>query len=76
MQSALTARVAAVQQSNGYTLEIAIPGQTVSVNATPGTNHRAALSINDNDDPGTAKQELMLSHVAVAVGSIPPVGAH
>ncbi|MCO5190705.1 MAG: restriction endonuclease [Anaerolineae bacterium] len=58
-----TARVAAVQQSNGYTLEIAIPWTDIGVNATPGMTIGAALSINDNDDPGTAKQELMLSHV-------------
>lgn len=57
------ARIAAVQHDNGYTLEIAIPWADIGVNATTGMTIGAALSVNDNDDPGTAKQELMLSHV-------------
>lgn len=58
------ARVMAVQTTNGYQLEAIIPWQDMNLTPQPGLVIGAALSTNDNDTPGVAKQELMLSHVS------------
>lgn len=57
------ARVAAIRTDDGYILELAIPWSDMGVTPEEGLQIGAALSVNDNDTPGTAIQELMLSHV-------------
>lgn len=57
-------QVAARPTDTGYTLEAAIPWSDVNVNPRSGERLGIALSTNDNDSPGTAQQELLLSHVA------------
>jgi hypothetical protein len=58
------ARVAAVQTNVGYDVEVAIPWSDVAFTPAAEARLRAALSVNDNDSPGTAVQNLMLSNVA------------
>ena len=58
------ARVRSLRTANGYTMEVAIPWTDMSIQPREGLTIGAALSINDNDSPGTAVQELMLSHVS------------
>lgn len=58
------ARVMAVQTTNGYQLEAIIPWQDMNVFPQPNLKIGAALSTNDNDTPGVAKQELMVSNVS------------
>lgn len=58
------ANVAALKTSAGYNVEIAIPWSDIGVQPAPNLIVGAAFSINDLDTPGTAVQELMLSHVA------------
>ncbi|MCK5920381.1 MAG: hypothetical protein KAG66_05535, partial [Methylococcales bacterium] len=58
-------QVVAIANEGGYIIEMAIPWQDMGLGAVgEGVKLGAALSINDNDTPGSAKQELMLSHVA------------
>ena len=55
-------RVAAVRQPDGYTLEAAIPWRDLGVSAPfVGQVLGANLNANDNDTPGTAVQEVMMS---------------
>jgi hypothetical protein len=56
--------VVAIQTADGYNLEAAIPWADLSLQAADGMVIGVAFSINDLDTPGTAAQELMLSHVA------------
>lgn len=59
------ARVAAVKTADGYIIELSIPWSDIQVTPQPGLSIGAALSVNDNDTPGSQQQqELMLSHVA------------
>lgn len=58
------AQVAARQTAVGYNLEMAIPWSDLALQPAAGLVLGAAFSINDLDTPGTAVQELMLSHVA------------
>ena len=58
------AQVAAQPVDEGYTLEAAIPWSDVNVTPRAGKRLGIALSTNDNDTPGSARQELLLSHVA------------
>lgn len=53
----------AVRAPDGYAIELAIPWRDVAFTPANGARLRIALSLNDNDTPGTAVQELMLSHV-------------
>lgn len=55
--------VAAQQTGTGYTLEAAIPWTDLNVTPTTGMIVGLALNANDNDTPGTAVQEVMISHV-------------
>jgi hypothetical protein len=55
--------MAAIRTADGYAIELAIPWRDVALTPADGTRLRAALSLNDNDSPGTAVQNLMLSHV-------------
>ncbi len=57
------ARVAAMETAAGYDVEIAIPWSDLGLQAAAGLVLGAAFSINDLDTPGTAVQELMLSHI-------------
>lgn len=57
------ARVAAIKTAEGYNIEMAIPWTDLGLQPTAGLVIGAAFSINDLDTPGTAVQELMLSHV-------------
>jgi hypothetical protein len=57
------AAVAALPNNQGYTLEAAIPWRDLAFTPAAGAQLRVALSLNDNDTPGTAVQEIMLSHV-------------
>ena len=58
------ARAMAIKVSDGYQIEAIIPWSDMGITPQPGLTIGAALSTNDNDTPGTAKQELMLSHVS------------
>jgi serine/threonine-protein kinase len=55
--------IGAQQTAGGYTLEAAIPWRQLSVAPQPGLVIGIALNATDNDTPGTAVQELLLSHV-------------
>jgi serine/threonine protein kinase len=56
--------VAAQQTGQGYNLEAAIPWSELALTPTPGLALGLALNANDNDTPGTAVQEVMMSHVS------------
>lgn len=56
--------VAAKKTSSGYTLEAAIPWSDLATTPTSGMVLGVALNANDNDTPGTAVQEVMMSHVS------------
>ncbi len=58
------AQVAARQTAVGYNLELAIPWSDLALQPAANLVIGAAFSLNDLDTPGTAVQELMLSHVA------------
>jgi hypothetical protein len=58
------AAVAAQQTGQGYNLEAAIPWGELALTPTPGLALGLALNANDNDTPGTAVQEVMMSHVS------------
>lgn len=58
------ARITAVSTSYGYNVEAAIPWRDLDLTPIAGLTLGAALSVNDNDTPGTAVQEMMLSHVS------------
>lgn len=57
------ARVAALKTAGGYDVEMAVPWSDLGIQPVAGLIMGAAFSINDLDTPGTAVQELMLSHV-------------
>lgn len=57
------ARVAAMQTAVGYYIEMGIPWSDLTWQPAAGLVLGAAFSLNDLDTPGTAVQELMLSHV-------------
>lgn len=65
------AQVAAAKTADGYTLEMVIPWSDLEVQPTANMILGAAFSLNDLDTPGTAVQELMLSHVATRRWSDP-----
>lgn len=54
--------VAARQMADGYTLEAAIPWADLGVQPREGMVLGLALNANDNDTPGTAVQEVMMSN--------------
>jgi hypothetical protein len=56
--------VAAQRTDDGYTLEAAIPWSDLNLTPAPGLVIGLALNASDNDGPGTAVQEVMMSHVA------------
>ena len=56
--------VEALQTDTGYTLEAAIPWDDLNVSPAEGMVLGLALNVNDNDQPGEAIQEIMLSNVA------------
>jgi serine/threonine-protein kinase len=64
-------QIAAQQQPHGYTLEAAIPWRDVNVTPTAGFILGAALNVSDNDTPGTAVQERLLSTSATRKWSEP-----
>lgn len=66
-----TARVAALQTAVGYNIEIMLPWSDLAMQPSAGLQMAAAFSVNDLDTPGTAVQELMLSHVATRRWSDP-----
>lgn len=55
-------QVAAQQTPQGYVLEAEIPWQDLNVTPAPGMVLGLALNANDNDTPGTARQEIMMSN--------------
>jgi hypothetical protein len=55
--------VAAQKTSTGYTLEAAIPWSDLNLTPAAGLTLGLALNANDNDTPGTAVQEVMMSHM-------------
>jgi hypothetical protein len=55
--------LAAQPTDSGYTLEAAIPWSDLNTTPSPGLVLGLALNANDNDTPGTAVQEVMMSHV-------------
>lgn len=58
------AQVAVQQRTDGYTLEMALPWSDLSLSAESGLVIGAAFSVNDLDEIGAARQELLLSHIA------------
>ncbi|MDT8305029.1 MAG: sugar-binding protein [Anaerolineae bacterium] len=54
-------QVDASQTENGYMLEAAIPWRDLNVSAAEGVMLGIALNANDNDRPGEAVQEVMMS---------------
>lgn len=56
--------LAAQQTSTGYILEVAIPWNDINVSPVSGRVYGLALNANDNDTPGTAIQEVMMSNVS------------
>ncbi|MCP4361632.1 MAG: hypothetical protein GY796_26780 [Chloroflexi bacterium] len=58
------ARIAALKTAEGYNVEMAIPWSDLGIQPASNQILGAAFSLNDLDTPGTAVQELMLSHVA------------
>ena len=54
----------AQRSASGYTLEAAVPWSDISLVPSEGLVIGMALNANDNDTPGTAVQEVMMSHVA------------
>ena len=57
-------RVAAQQQPDGYVIEAVIPWQELNVTPSIEFILGAALNVTDNDTPGTAVQERLLSNSA------------
>lgn len=57
-------QVAAKRSASGYTLEAAIPWSNLGITPETGLQMGIALNVNDNDTPGTAVQEVMMSQVA------------
>lgn len=57
-------QIAALPSGNGYILEAAIPWSDIGLSSGPGLRMGIALNVNDNDTPGTAVQEVMMSHIA------------
>lgn len=55
--------VAAQKTSTGYTLEAAIPWADLNLTPAAGLTIGLSLNANDNDTPGTAVQEVMMSHM-------------
>lgn len=55
--------VAAQQTATGYTLEAAIPWTDLNLTPSIDLTIGLALNANDNDTPGTAVQEVMMSHM-------------
>ncbi len=55
--------LAARKTNTGYTIEAAIPWSDLNLTPQSGMILGLALNVNDNDTPGTAVQELMLSHI-------------
>lgn len=53
--------VAAQETADGYVLEAAIPWADVNLTPAAGTRLGVALNANDNDSPGVARQEVMMS---------------
>lgn len=64
-------QVAAVRTPGGYILEAAIPWGDLEVVPEGGLLLGIALNVNDNDTPGTAVQEVMMSNVATRKFSDP-----
>lgn len=56
--------IAAQPMAEGYTLEAAIPWTDLNMRPQAGLVLGVALNANDNDKPGTAVQEVMMSHVS------------
>jgi hypothetical protein len=59
-----TIQVASRPSGNGYTLEAAIPWHDIGVSPAPGSRMGISLNVNDNDTPGAAVQEVMMSQVS------------
>ena len=55
--------VAAQRSNTGYTLEAAIPWSDLNLTPAAGLTIGLSLNANDNDTPGTAVQEVMMSHM-------------
>jgi hypothetical protein len=56
--------VAAQRSQNGYILEAAIPWQDINLSPSVGLALGLAVNFNDNDTPGTARQEMMKSNAS------------
>lgn len=64
--------VVAARTADGYTVAFRIPWYDIGMRRPPaGTRLGIALSVSDNDTPGTAVQELVLSHIATRRWSTP-----
>ncbi len=56
--------VASRPSGNGYIIEAAIPWVDLAVQPVAGMEMGIALNVNDNDTPGSAEQEVMMSHIS------------
>jgi hypothetical protein len=56
--------IGAVKTATGYTLEASIPWSNLNLTPQAGLVIGIALNASDNDTPGTAVQEVMMSHVS------------
>jgi hypothetical protein len=56
--------VAGKSTSNGYTLEASIPWSSFGITAADGNRYGLAVSVSDDDSPGTASQQSMVSSVS------------
>lgn len=54
-------QMAAVRDSDGYTLAAAVPWTMLRVEPQPGATFGFAVNVNDNDTPGTLEQKSMVS---------------
>lgn len=56
-----TIQMAAVRDSDGYSLAAAIPWSMVKVTPAAGNTYGLAVNLNDNDTPGTLEQKSIVS---------------
>lgn len=64
-------KAAAKKSGKGYFLEMAVPWDLLDITPQAGDLYGFAISISDNDDPGTAKQQSMVSNVSTRYFSDP-----
>lgn len=64
-------KIAAKKSGQGYFLEMAVPWDLFDITPQAGDMYGFAISISDNDNPGTAIQQTMVSNVSTRYFSDP-----